>query len=636
MLSTEKNLKKLGYYRVASVTPKLKIADPGFNISVMFEIFTLLEKHNPDFVLFPELNISGYTCGDLFYSQQLRDDVLTGINTLLEFSTNKNYIIICGAPLESNGKLFNTAVVIQKGRVLGVIPKTYLCNNSEYYEERWFSSEFDRITDSINLCAFDVPFGADLIFESIDSNFRFGIEICEDLWAVEPVSSDLAIAGACIIFNLSASNEYLGKYKYRKELVINHSARLVSAYVYSASGPWESTSDTVFSGNCLIAENGKLLAETKRFGFENDFCIADIDISFIRHDRLRNNSYGILIPEKQFRTIRFQNVSNENTQLFREYSKTPFVPDNREERSFVCNEILEIQSTALARRFLQTKSIIALIGISGGLDSTLALIATAKAFKKINLKLSGIIGVTMPGPGTSLNTKNNALLLGNSFGITTKIIGISDEVNLHLKKIEHNSEELDITFENVQARIRTMTLMNLANKYNGIVIGTGDLSEIALGWNTFNGDHMAMYNVNSGVPKTLVKYIIEWYAQNNDNELGKVLKSIIDTPISPELLPTDNKQISQKTEDIIGPYILHDFFLYYTVRCGFTKDKILFIASKAFENNFKLNEIETWYQVFINRFNRNQFKRNVVPDGVKIGTVNLSPRADWRMPSDAY
>jgi len=613
----------------------MRIADPGYNVSAMIEVLSIIEKYNPEIVLFPELNISGYTCGDLFYSQELRDNTTLHLHKLLSFTKNKNYTLICGAPLESQGKFFNTAVIIQNGSIKAVIPKTYLCNNSEYYEERWFSSEFDRISDTISLLGFDVPFGADIIFESEDSACRFGVEICEDLWAIKPPSNDLAISGAEIILNLSASNEYLGKYKYRKELVTNHSARTLSAYVYASCGPWESTSDTVFSGNCMIIENGKLLAETKRFGFESDYCIADIDVELLRHERIKNNSYGLSMPDKQFRKLIIQGISTDKKDLIRNYPKTPFVPENLDERSSVCNEILEIQSTALARRLLQINCQTALIGISGGLDSTLALIATIRAFQKIDLQPSGIIGITMPGPGTSSVTLNNAILLGSSFGITMKTIDITDEVDLHLQKIQHIKQN-DVTFENVQARIRTMILMNLANKHNGIVIGTGDLSEIALGWNTFNGDHMAMYNINSGVPKTLVKYIIDWYANNNNSELGKVLKSIIDTPISPELIPSSGNQISQKTEEIIGPYILHDFFLYYTLRYGFSREKTLFIAKIAFGSDFTQNEIEKWFDVFQTRFIKNQFKRNVVPDGVKIGTVNLSPRADWRMPSDAY
>lgn len=623
--------------RITTVSPKLKIADPEFNSSVIVDFVTNFENQNSQFILFPELSITGYTCGDLFFSSRLHKLTSQAIEKLKSLSANISPVIIAGAPIKSRGKLFNCAIVIQYGKILGIVPKTYLCNNAEYYEERWFSSEFDRINETIIFDNDIIPFGADLIFESTDGSLRFGIEICEDLWAVKPPSSDLAVAGAEIIFNLSASNEYLGKYKYRKELVTNHSARTISAYVYSSSGPWESTSDTLFSGNCMIAENGKILNETKRFSFDTEFCTVDIDLQMLRHDRMRNNSFGGSIPERNFRIVNFEFQENNSEITLRHYSPTPFVPENESERSSVCEEILNIQSTALARRLLQIGSKNVLIGLSGGLDSTLALIASVMAFDKISLDRKGIIAVTMPGLGTSESTKSNAIKLANSFAVSLKIINISDAVEMHFKDIDHDNSIHDITYENTQARLRTMILMNLANKSNGIVIGTGDLSEAALGWSTFNGDHMAMYNLNSGIPKTLVRYIIEWYANFvADKSMKSVLIDIVNTPISPELLPLDsNKSISQETEKIIGPFILHDFFLFYTVRYGFDRIKIITISKIAFKNIFQESEIIKWYDVFIDRFYKNQFKRNVVPDGIKIGSVNLSPRADWRMPSDA-
>jgi NAD+ synthase (glutamine-hydrolysing) len=632
-----KNINILGYCRIISVAPKLKIADPDFNTSVMREFITKIENLSPHFILFPELSVTAYTCADLFFSERLSKLTMQSIAKLKDFSTKFSTVFIIGAPLSSNGKLFNCAIVIQSGKILGIVPKSYICNSAEYYEERWFSSEFDRVSDTIIIENEAIPFGADLIFESFDGKLRFGIEICEDLWAVAPPSNDLALAGAEILFNLSASNEYLGKYKYRKDLVQNHSAKTISAYVYSSCGPWESTSDTLFSGNCIIAENGKILTETKRFSFESEYCIADVDLQMLRHDRQRNNSFGGSQPSINFRTINFDWQECDAETILRHYSPTPFVPEFESERSSVCDEILQIQSTALARRLLQIKSKAVIIGLSGGLDSTLALIATAMAFDKIELDRKGIIAITMPGMGTSEATKSNAIKLAESFGCTLKIIDIKASVMQHFQDISHDANVHDVTFENAQARQRTMILMDMANKMNGIVIGTGDLSEIALGWNTFNADHMSMYNVNSGIPKTLVKYIIDWYANSSiNNSLQIVLKDIIDTPISPELLPLgEGNTFSQETEKIIGPYVLHDFFIYYTVRFGFDKSKIMTIAETAFSSLFSSEEIEQWYLVFFDRFYKNQFKRNVVPDGIKIGSVNLSPRADWRMPSDA-
>lgn len=632
-----KNINNLGYCRIISVAPKLKIADPVYNSTVMMDFITGTEPLTPHFVLFPELCVTAYTCADLFFSDRLSNLTIQSIATLKDFSTKLSTVFIIGAPLSSNGKLFNCAIVIQSGKILGIVPKSYICNSAEYYEERWFSSEFDRVSDTIIIQNETIPFGADLIFESFDGKLRFGIEICEDLWAVAPPSNDLALAGAEILFNLSASNEYLGKYKYRKELVQNHSAKTISAYVYSSCGPWESTSDTLFSGNCMIAENGKILTETKRFSFETEYCVADLDLQMLRHDRQRNNSFGGSMPNTQFRSIKFDWNEQESESILRHYSATPFVPDNDKERSNVCEEILNIQSTALARRLLQIKSKSVIIGLSGGLDSTLALIATALAFDKIALDRKGIIAITMPGMGTSEATKSNAIKLAESFGCTLKIIDINNSVLQHFQDIGHDLNVHDVTFENAQARQRTMILMDMANKMNGIVIGTGDLSEIALGWNTFNADHMSMYNVNSGIPKTLVKYLIAWYVNSTlDKYLQIVLSDIINTPISPELLPLgEGNIISQETEKIIGPFILHDFFLYYTVRFGFAQTKIISIAEIAFNGLYRIDEIEKWYSVYFERFYKNQFKRNVIPDGIKIGSVNLSPRADWRMPSDA-
>jgi len=631
------NLNKLGMLRLAAVSPMLKISDTEFNATEIITCISGCNDKGVEIVVFPELSITAYTCGDLFFQSTLLFAAEQALLKICDCTKELKIIAIIGLPLIVGSKLFNCAAVIQQGKILGIVPKTYLCNYSEYYEKRWFVSEFERITDFVKIDGKLIPFGADLLFSANSNNkLKFGVEICEDMWAVKSPGLDLALNGASLIFNLSASNEYLGKYQYRRELIKNYSSKIYAAYIYSSSSPLESTSDTVFSGNLIIAENGKILQESKRFSFETQLIINDIDFEHLINERIRSNTFAVCFTDKSFREIEFELPEVEINELLRVISKTPFIPENMEERDFVCNEISDIQATALARRFMHTKSDTAVIGISGGLDSSLALLSTIKCFQKLNKRLDSIIAVNMPGFGSTTKTKNNAIKLAELYGVSLRIVDIKDSVNQHFNDIGHPSDKFDITYENAQARMRTLILMDIANQSNGIVVGTGDLSEIALGWNTYNGDHMSMYGLNSGIPKTLIKYIVAWYADHESRvEIAKILKDIIKTPISPELLPIDESGVNlQDTEKSIGPYILNDFFLYYFVRCSFSSGKILKLAELAFKDNFKVEEIKMWLILFYKRFMSQQFKRNSMPDGIKIGSVSLSPRSDWRMPSE--
>jgi NAD+ synthase (glutamine-hydrolysing) len=632
------DFKRLGFLRVATISPEMKVGDTVFNTDSIIRSFAILKENKCNLAIYPELSLTGYTCGDLFYQKRLWDSVYEAIN-LLETETKKaNLTIIVGAPISSNGKLFNSAILISNGMVRGVIPKTYLANTDEYYEKRWFSSSMDISQNEITINGRNVPFGTDVLFDFNEiSGLRLGIEICEDLWAIYPPSLYQAAAGANLICNLSASSEYLSKADYRRELVKSQSARCISAYVYSSSGPNESTSDLVFSGHCIIAENGYVLAESERFNFKTDVIFSDIDIQRINHDRIKNNSFGFTKTDKKFRIISLEQKFDKYNVLMRVINKTPFVPASQNERNSRCKEIFEIQTTALAKRLKHINSDKVLIGLSGGLDSTLALLVAVNTYKKLKFPLKNIICLNMQGFGTTKRTKDNAKLIANHLKVTYKEIDIRKTINSHFEDINHPANKTDIVFENAQARERTQILMDMANQLGGIVLGTGDLSEIALGWSTYNGDHISMYGINAGVPKTLVKYIIKWCADvRYSGKISEILNDIIDTPISPELLPADpTGRIQQKTEDSIGPYILHDFFLYYMVRFGFEPNKILTLAEIGFNADFKSKEIAKWLKVFYQRFFQNQFKRNCMPDGVKVGIVALSPRGDWRMPSDA-
>ncbi len=631
------DLKKYGFLRVAASSPEIEVANVLFNSSRIIEQIEYSVDNECFFIVFPELSLTSYTCGDLFFQKQLLDMSLMSIIEIEKATSKFNATVIVGAPIENNGKIFNCAVFISNGQILGVIPKTYLCYHNEYYESRWFASEYNRISDYIEINGKCVPFGADLLFkDSNTNNIVVGVEICEDLWAVIPPSSSMALAGANIICNLSASNELLGKSEYRNSLVISQSARCLSGYIYSSSGPGESTTDTVFSGALLIAENGILLKHNNRFHSESETIFADVDIEKLLCERKKNSSYRIGSALKKYRFINFNLSTKISTKFYRIYSKKPFVPDDKSKRDEVCKEIFDIQINGLIKRLKHTNLKKIVIGISGGLDSTLALLSSYQSFKRLKVPTKNIIAVTMPGEGTSTRTENNAINLAKELNVTLLRIPIEKLVNEHLKAIGIKNKNT-VTFENTQARERTQILFDLANEHKALAIGTGDLSEIALGWSTYGGDQISMYNLNSGVPKTLVKFLVEWIADTQfKGKISRILKDICETPISPELQPLRIKEHqTQLTEEIIGPYELHDFFLYYFVRFNFSPPKILFLAQIAFADKYSKNQIRNYLKIFIERFFRNQFKRSCSPDGLKIGSVGLSPRTDWRMPSDA-
>ena len=622
-----------GFVRVAAAIPELRVADCIYNVARMTELVRKGEEEKVQVICFPELSLTGYTCADLFQQQQLLDDAQKALNELqlLTFATTS--VIIVGMPVRVQSHLFNTAVVLQGGHVLGVVPKTHLPNNNEFYEKRWFTSGALADSQTITISGEEVPFGTDILFS--DGKFTFGVEICEDLWVPIPPSSQQALHGAEIIFNLSATNELIGKHQYLRQLIEQQSARCNAGYVYASAGAGESTTDVVYAGNGLIAENGKIISASDRFSFDPQLIVTDIDIDRLQAERIRNTNYANDKSARIYRTIQLEDAHFTHYDLKRIFDKHPFVPSitNRDES---CHEIFSIQIGGLAKRWQHTQSDTVVIGISGGLDSTLALLVSVKTADKLGYERKRIVGVTMPGFGTTDRTYTNAINLMKSLGITLLEISIKDACLQHFKDINHDPKLHDVVYENTQARERTQILMDIANKQHGLVIGTGDLSEMALGWSTYNGDHMSMYAVNSGVPKTLVRYLVDWAAHQLDATSEDILRDILDTPVSPELLPADaNGDIAQKTEDIVGPYELHDFFLYYMVRFGFSPSKILFLAKNAYANTYPDDVIEKWLKIFIHRFFSQQFKRSCIPDGPKVGSINLSPRGDWRMPSDA-
>ena len=629
-------LKKQGFVRVGAVVPKLKVADTEFNCNEIIEQIEIASNNKIQIAIFPELCITGYTCQDLFEQDTLLEEAEKSLSKILDYTNNLYIICIIGMPIKQENQLFNTAVVIQKGEILGVVPKTFIPNYGEFYEKRWFASSKNANKKEIEMLGQKVPFGIDLLFKDKENNeICFGIEICEDIWAVEPPSNKLALLGANIIFNLSASNEVIGKKEYRRELVKMQSAKTISGYVYCSSGVNESTSDVVFSGESMIFENGSCLANNKRFDFESNMIFTEIDTKKLANDRRKNISFMGNPIDLEYREIEI-NIPDNIEDLTREYSKTPFVPEDKKKISEICEEILNIQSYGLAKRLLHTNINKTVIGISGGLDSTLAFLVIIKAYEILNIPKENIIAITMPGFGTTSRTHNNSMKLINEYGATFREINITKSSLQHFEDIGHDKNIKDVTYENAQARERTKILMDIANKENGLVVGTGDLSELALGWCTYNGDHMSMYAVNASIPKTLVKYIIKWVADNSKEECKNIINDILDTPISPELLPPDEKgNIEQKTEEQVGPYILHDFFLYHFLRYGAEPKKIYILAYKTFKEDFKEEQIKHWLQVFIKRFFTQQFKRNCMPDGPKVGSVSLSPRGDLRMPSDA-
>jgi len=621
-----------GFVRVAAAIPELRVADCAYNVARMADLVRKGEEEKAQVICFPELSVTGYTCADLFQQQQLLNDAQKALNELQLLTFTTTSVIIVGMPVRVQAHLFNTAVVLQGGHILGIVPKTHLPNNNEFYEKRWFTSGTLADTQTIILSGEEVPFGTDLLFS--DGKFTFGIEICEDLWVPIPPSSQQALHGAEILFNLSATNELIGKHQYLRQLIEQQSARCNAGYVYASAGAGESTTDVVYSGNGLIAENGKIIASSERFSFDAQLTVTDIDIERLQAERIRNTNYASDKSTRIYRTIQFEDAHFTHFDLKRSFDKHPFVPPVTN-RDASCHEIFSIQIGGLAKRWQHTQSDTVIIGISGGLDSTLALLVSVKTADKLGYDRKRIIGITMPGFGTTDRTYTNAINLMKSLGITMMEISITDASLQHFKDINHDPKLHNVVYENTQARERTQILMDIANKHRGLVIGTGDLSEMALGWSTYNGDHMSMYAVNSGVPKTLVRYLVDWAAHQLDNSSEEILQDILDTPVSPELLPADaNGDIAQKTEDIVGPYELHDFFLYYMVRFGFSPAKILYLAQNAFNESYPVEVIEKWLKIFIRRFFSQQFKRSCIPDGPKVGSINLSPRGDWRMPSD--
>lgn len=624
-------MNEYGYVRCAAASLKMEVANPKNNEMEMEHVIEEAVSNGVAILVLPECAMTGYTCADLFFQKTLLEETEHQIAKLKKFLEGKEIIVAVGAPIQIENKLYNMGIVLQNGHILGIVPKTYLPNYNEFYEQRWFASSADLKESEIEFLGEKVPVGRDLLFGN--QNTYFALEICEDLWSVTPPSDTYALNGATILLNLSASNETIGKKEYRENLIKMHSAKQISAYVYASSGPLESTTDILFSGATLIYENGSKLAEGKRFQFDNTLTIADVDVEKLLHDRMKNTSFytNQLEPVRKIHC----SIPTTNQPIRRTYAKYPFVPNNPNKRNERANEILTIQSCALARRLKHTGSKKCILGVSGGLDSTLAYLVILRAFDILKIAPQNLIAVTMPGFGTTDRTYQNAKELIRKTGATLREVSIKDACILHYKDIGHDAGNHDVTYENAQARERTQILMDIANQESGLVIGTGDLSELALGWCTYNGDHMSMYAVNTSIPKTLVRYLVEYEMQNNET-LHDVLKSILDTPISPELLPpSKDGKILQKTESKIGPYMLHDFFLYHFLRNGFSTKKIFYLAKETFKDDYEEEELRKWLTVFMKRFFSQQFKRSCLPDGVKVGSVSLSPRGDLRMPSDA-
>ena len=622
-----------GFVKIAAATPDLRVADCAYNASEIIKQAKQAAEKGAHLIVFPELCLTGYTCGDLFLQQTLLSGALSALETVCRETAGLNAAVVVGLPFVHQGKLYNVAAVLCGGRVEGVVPKQFIPNYSEFYEERHFTSGAGVPFQTISLLGQDTLFagGEPLVFQCEKMpDFTFGVEICEDLWVANPPSTRLAQAGATVIVNLSASDEIIGKASYRRDLVRQQSARLLCAYLYADAGFGESTQDLVFAGHDLIAENGALLAESRLF--DRGVIYADIDVQRLIHERRRMNTF---ITEQNPMVAALPVHPGANALADRTFPRTPFVPASKALRDERCEEILTLQATGLATRLRHTHARTAVVGLSGGLDSTLALIVLVHAFDMLGLDRKGILAVTMPCFGTTARTKGNAEKLADAYGVTLQTVDIKAAVDQHFSDIGQSKDDLSVTFENGQARMRTLVLMNLANKNGGMVVGTGDLSELALGWATYNGDHMSMYGVNASIPKTLVRYLVAYEADRAIGELSDVLYDVLDTPVSPELLPPKDGEISQKTEDLVGPYELHDFFLYYMLRFGYPPRKIYRIARKTFAGAYDDATIKKWLTTFIRRFFTQQFKRSCLPDGPKVGTVTLSPRGDWRMPSDA-
>ena len=622
-----------GFVKIAAATPDLRVADCAYNASEIVKLAKQAAAKGAHLVVFPELCLTGYTCGDLFLQRTLLDGALAALDTVCRETAALNAAVVVGLPLVHQGKLFNVAAVLCGGKIEGIVPKQFIPNYSEFYEARHFVSGAGVPFQTISLLGQDTLFagGEPLLFQCADMpEFTLGVEICEDLWVANPPSTRLAQAGATVIVNLSASDEIIGKASYRRDLVRQQSARLLCAYLYADAGFGESTQDLVFAGHDLIAENGALLAESKLF--DRGVIYADIDVQRLTHERRRMNTF---VTEQNPAVAALPVHPGANDLTDRTFPRTPFVPASKALRDERCEEILSLQATGLATRLRHTHAKTAVVGLSGGLDSTLALIVLVHAFDMLGLDRKGILAVTMPCFGTTARTKGNAEKLADAYGVTLETVDIKAAVDQHFSDIGQSKDDLSVTFENGQARMRTLVLMNLANKTGGMVVGTGDLSELALGWATYNGDHMSMYGVNASIPKTLVRYLVAYEADRTMGELSDVLYDVLDTPVSPELLPPKDGEISQKTEDLVGPYELHDFFLYYMLRFGYPPRKIYRIARKTFAGVYDDATIKKWLVTFVRRFFTQQFKRSCLPDGPKVGTVTLSPRGDWRMPSDA-
>lgn len=631
---------KHGFITVAAAIPSVKVADCNYNEKQLESLIAQAEGKGVEVVVFPELCITGYTCQDLFGQQLLLDETEKAVLKLLEFTRSLDIIVIVGLPVVCGDLLLNCAAVIQKGDLLGLIPKTYLPNYSEFYEKRWFASVQDLDDTDLLFAGKSIRLSADPVLFRTCDGVNFGVEICEDVWAPAPPSNHLALSGAELIFNLSASDELIGKHDYLKSLLAQQSARTMTGYVYSGCGYGESTQDVVYGGNALIYENGKLLVEADRFSLDPQLMISQIDVEKLRTERRTNSTYVNAQHCYSAKIVKAHGIQPRDFQLIREVDAHPFIPKTSNMKQ-ACEEIFSIQVMGLAKRIEHTHSKRVIVGISGGLDSTLALLVCVKTFDKLKMDRKGIVGVTMPGFGTTDRTYNNAVNLMKSLGITMMEISIAKAVTQHFKDIGHDAEIHDVTYENSQARERTQILMDLSNQLGGLVVGTGDLSELALGWATYNGDHMSMYGVNASVPKTLIQYLVRYVAETervekNDQQTYEILMDIVDTPISPELIPADeNGNIKQKTEDLVGPYELHDFFLYYFLRFGFRPQKIFLLAQHAFKGSYDDATIKKWLTTFLRRFFAQQFKRSCLPDGPKVGSVSLSPRGDWRMPTDA-
>ena len=627
----------MNFIKVAAACPITNVADVNFNLNNIKACIDISLSEESKLVVFPELSITSYTCGDLFNQQQLLNKSEEALKDLCSYSKDKDILIAVGAPLSFNYCLYNCAFIIFKGDILGIVPKSYIPNYTEFYEKRWFTEGIGLVNKTVNLSfQRDIPFGTNLIFTS--GEFKFGFEVCEDLWVTIPPSSYLSLLGANIIGNLSASNEIVSKADYRRGLVSGQSARCMASYIYASAGVYESSTDLVFSGHLVIGENGSILKENTRFQRDNEIITSIIDVDKLKAERMKNVSFrdSVRFCPYETKEISFSFSPMKINTFDRYIDKHPFVPSNEVQREERCREIFHIQTSGLAKRLTHTNSKKVVIGISGGLDSTLALLVAVKTFDMLKIPRNNIITITMPGFGTTDRTYNNAINLCKNLGCELREINIVDACLQHFKDINHPVEKHDVTYENVQARERTQILMDIANKDGGLLIGTGDLSELALGWCTYNGDHMSMYSVNCSIPKTLVRYLVKYVAQKElDEPTSAILFDILDTPVSPELLPkNESGEITQKTEDIVGPYELHDFFLYYFIRQGASPEKILFLAKEAFKDDYNEYTIEKWFDKFIRRFFTQQFKRSALPDGPKVGTISLSPRGDWRMPSD--